>query len=134
MDTVIILANPGYINNYIVHPYDNLGYFAPDSGSYILGYWFRQDDPGVALHLSPSITVKVNDNVINIVPVLVQALSMLKAGIVQNTNLIFHQKSNSIKVIINNTGNSYVYLDDVRIHPFNANMKTFVYDRLPLNY
>lgn len=32
-----------------------------------------------------------------------------------------------IKVTLNNTSGNEVYFDDIRIHPFNANMKAFVY-------
>ena len=31
-------------------------------------------------------------------------------------------------LVLSNDGNKQVYFDDIRIHPFNANMKTYVYD------
>ncbi|WP_410960376.1 hypothetical protein, partial [Salmonella sp. SAL4431] len=37
------------------------------------------------------------------------------------------QTATSISIAFNNTHNSAVYFDDFRIHPFNANMKSFVY-------
>lgn len=34
----------------------------------------------------------------------------------------------SVNVSLNNTGNNPVFFDDLRIHPFNANVKSFVYN------
>ena len=41
---------------------------------------------------------------------------------------------NAIKIFVylKNKGNNTVYFDDVRIHPFNGNMKSFVYDPISL--
>ncbi|HEX8334667.1 MAG TPA: hypothetical protein VF622_18730, partial [Segetibacter sp.] len=37
------------------------------------------------------------------------------------------QNAKSVSLTLKATGNSTVYFDDIRIHPFNANMKSFVY-------
>jgi len=36
-----------------------------------------------------------------------------------------------MKIKLQSTGNTNIYFDDIRIHPFNANMKSYVYD--PIN-
>jgi len=38
----------------------------------------------------------------------------------------------SFSVVLNATGSSKVYFDDIRLHPFNANMKSFVYNSVNL--
>lgn len=38
----------------------------------------------------------------------------------------------SLAVVFNATGSSKVYFDDIRLHPFNANMKSFVYNSVNL--
>ena len=38
----------------------------------------------------------------------------------------------SIEVKLNNTSGAKVYFDDIRIHPFNSNMKSYVYDPISL--
>ncbi|MES2430941.1 MAG: hypothetical protein V4556_08390 [Bacteroidota bacterium] len=38
----------------------------------------------------------------------------------------------AVDLILSNTGLSNVYFDDIRIHPYNANMKSYVYDPVTL--
>lgn len=38
----------------------------------------------------------------------------------------------SMRVSLKSTGNAAVYFDDIRMHPYNANMKSFVYDPVSL--
>jgi len=40
--------------------------------------------------------------------------------------------SQSLSIVLLATGNTTVYFDDLRVHPYNANMKSFVYDPLTL--
>lgn len=42
--------------------------------------------------------------------------------------------SGSLNVTLQNTAVSTSYFDDIRIHPFNSNMKSFVYDPVTLKY
>ena len=43
-----------------------------------------------------------------------------------------NNQTGSIEVKFNNTGTTNIYVDDIRIHPFNSNIKTFVYDPISL--
>lgn len=36
--------------------------------------------------------------------------------------------SNSAQIVFINSNNAPMYVDDIRIHPYNANMKSYVYD------
>jgi len=38
----------------------------------------------------------------------------------------------SANLVLSNDGSQDVYFDDIRIHPFNANMKSYVYDPFSL--
>jgi hypothetical protein len=40
--------------------------------------------------------------------------------------------SNSLSLLLLSTGTAKVYFDDIRIHPYNANMKSFIYDATTL--
>lgn len=42
------------------------------------------------------------------------------------------QNAASMQVQLNNSGQSPAFFDDIRLHPFNANMKSFVYDPVTL--
>jgi len=42
--------------------------------------------------------------------------------------------SGTLNVTLQNTAWSTSYFDDIRIHPFNSNMKSFVYDPVTLKY
>jgi PKD repeat protein len=118
-----------------------IGSFAPDPGDYIISVWVREDwsassvgssvytytNSGVSVSfVPPSTTYNFIPNSTTD-PIIegwqrIEGKFTVPAGA---TNM-------NISLNNNNTTSINTYFDDIRVHPFNGNMKTYVYDPITL--
>ena len=117
--------------SYLLQDCDCIGRFAPDENSavlqkYVLSAWVKEKvtTPPVFDYTS-SISVSGPG---------ITTTTTLSDDIIdgwQRIEVIFEIAANSvagdITVTLNNTGSQVAFFDDIRIHPFQANMKSFVY-------
>jgi hypothetical protein len=125
---------------YNVNECDCIGKFAPITGKqYVLSTWVKQTGQlgPLTAYAVPQMRVEAIDA--NSVPIATVTLSA-SGKIVEGWQRIFGTfqvpaGTASLKVtFVNNAGaqNITAYFDDVRIHPFDANMVTYVYDPVTL--
>jgi hypothetical protein len=120
-----------------------LGLFAPRTytgdQTYVLSYWVRQEGltPPVFNYPNAGIIVKFMNGATPTYP----AMSLVqKSDIIdgwqqyQYTFVIPNGQTGDISVMLKNTGSGYSYFDDIRLHPFNSNMKSFVYHPVTLRF
>jgi hypothetical protein len=110
--------------------------FAPYQGSkYVLSAWVKEDiiQNGLTSYTGPAIVLrfKLQENDIALDP-------MFSTGeIIDGWQRIYQEftipsDAQNISVDLINNGNNEVFFDDIRIHPFEANMKSFVYDPISM--
>jgi hypothetical protein len=115
---------------------DCIGSFAPTAGNYILGTWVKQD-VGENLTTYDKAGVKIT---------CLTALGTIVSGpfypapsgkiidgwqrIEQKINI--PHNTTEVKIQLVNTGTTDAFFDDIRIHPLDGNMKTYVYDPISL--
>lgn len=106
--------------------------FAPYQGAkYVLSAWVKEDviQNGLTSYVGPAIVLrfKLQENDFSLSP-------MYGTGeIIDGWQRIYQEftipsDAQNISVDLINNGNNEVFFDDIRIHPFEANMKSFVYD------
>ena len=122
----------GFLNNFILKPQDDLGLFSPDAGKYILSYWIMPGDTSDISFVTPVVTVVVNRLAINLPLSNMQNIAIVEGWKRFEQKFTIPSGATSITVTFINHASRFIYLDDVRIHPFNSNMKTFVYDPVTL--
>ena len=104
--------------------YPMLGFNPTSGGKYILSFWVKDVTPASA---TPGITVLVNGSNMN--------LSTKKVPVVEGWKRVeveFTQSSSSTFTLNFNTGGNTMYVDDIRIHPYDAQLKSFAYDAVSL--
>jgi hypothetical protein len=123
---------------YVVAAGDLNGVFAPYTGggarTYVLNYWVKEQVAvGTAVFNYPNAQVVVSVNGTPLALTLVQ-----KSGIIegwqqyQYTFTLAANQSGTVEVKLQNSNASQpAWFDDIRIHPFDANMATYVYH--PIN-
>lgn len=105
--------------------------FSPTPGeTYLLGAWVKEEVAGAITYENACISLAFKG---------AGVLGPIKAkGAIidgwQRIEFVFTvpAKASDIKVQLENLGNGNVFFDDIRIHPFNSNMKSFVYDPISL--
>jgi hypothetical protein len=122
-DTCYVQKNPKPLNLI------NAG-FEPVAGQkMVLSYWVREGTVCATDYPNNGISILKN-GVTPIVPVLNDKSLIIEGW--QRKEYFFDIPIDATQVTLNFTsGASTAYLDDIRMHPFNANMKSFVYD--PVN-
>lgn len=126
---------------------DFIPLFSPNAQKYVLSYWVKEKSnsmvsvllnrPPVLSYTSSNVTVSIGGSAATL-------SNVVKSAIIdgwQRVECTFTVPSGSsgdIVVSLNNP--SYIingvtsYFDDIRIHPFNSNMKSFVYHPVTLKY
>jgi hypothetical protein len=110
--------------------------FAPYQGlKYVLSAWVKEDiiQNGLTKYTGPAIVLrfKLQETDLALEP-------MVATGeIIDGWQRIYQEftiptDAQNISVDLINTGNNEVFFDDIRIHPFEANMKSFVYDPISM--
>ena len=106
--------------------------FAPEPDkTYVLGAWTKEDLSGVVDYLSPSISLvfKVGEAFVGSTSgPLRPAGSIIDGWQRIEGEFVVPQGASELRIDLKNDGPNNVYYDDIRIFPFNGNMKSFVYD------
>lgn len=121
---------------------DFLPLFSPTAQKYVLSYWVKEVKSGTALSV-PILTYNYSSVYISTTTSPLTLSAPVKTAIIdgwQRVECTFDLPSyatGEIFVSLNNTASSNLYtsyFDDIRIHPFNSNIKTFVYNPVTLKY
>lgn len=107
--------------------------FSPLQGrKYVLSAWVKENAPPTTkTYTGPSISLNYPSIGIT------QGPFFAKGNIIDGWQRIEQEftvpaTAVAIKVQLNNEGSNQVFFDDIRVHPFDANMKSFVYDPVTL--
>jgi len=132
----------GSVVPYVLGECDCIGIFSPEAFAaaaerYVVSVWVKEaaSDPPVPVFDYSNVTVNVTGN-----PFLVTTIATNRSDIIdgwQRIEVVFEIPSGSsigdITIqLINNNSTLDAFFDDIRIHPFNANMKSFVYHPVTL--
>lgn len=106
------------------------GSFAPlAGGKYILSAWVKEDTPTqVETYTGPTIEIDFGSGA-----TAYTASNKIIEGWQKIEDVFVMPSSVTLMMIrLKNTGTNDVYYDDIRIHPFNSSMKSYVYDPVSL--
>lgn len=124
-------SEPQYFSNYKVQPCDCIDKFAPDPGKYVLSAWVKENTGNrVISYQGAEIEVEAAGGSTTFFP---------SGPIIDGWQRIYGEfdipaASSEIKITLNSTSTDLIYFDDLRIHPFNAGVKSFVYDDVNLRF
>lgn len=108
-----------------------IGSFSPVSGEkYVISAWVREKDASAMTVTfdSPSITIMANDGTTNALIGSYVATGLIIEGWQKiEEEFTIPSGTENIELILN-ADNSDVMYDDIRVYPFDASMKSFVYD------
>jgi hypothetical protein len=117
---------------------DCVGPFAPQAGDYLIGFWVKEDQASQVAYYSSGATLTfydasnvqigspVNVNPPTSDPIMIEGWQRVEG------KFTVPSPAKYMKIELNNASSTVdTYFDDIRIHPFDANMKSFVYD--PIN-
>ncbi len=130
--------------NYVLTCSDFIYPFTPityeGAKKYVLSYWVKEKETGTP---SPAVLTYLNSSI----GLSISGSGSVSMGSLKKSDIIdgwqrFEQDftissgaSGKLNVtLVNSTYNVTSYFDDIRIHPFNSNMKSFVYDPVTLKY
>lgn len=103
--------------------------FSPEPGKYIVSVWVKEKNPMDIFHYSnPEVVVEIGS--------LASFSSGATGEIIEGWQKIEFEfeipqtatPADEVKIYLKNNGLNDVYFDDLRIHPVNATMNTYVYD------
>jgi hypothetical protein len=102
--------------------------FSPLPGKeYVLSAWVTADDPYVESGDGGCVVLDFPNTGVSLGPFCAQG-SLVEGWRRIEENFTVPQNATKINVKLINTVNQAVYFDDVRIHPFNGSMKSYVYN------
>ena len=119
---------------------DCIGSFAPTPGDYLIGFWVREDRATqipyytsgviISFYTDAAATVEIPNTRVNAVAE--QSNNVMIEGW-QRVEFAFTvpQTATTMKIELNAASIADTYFDDIRIHPFDASLKSYVYD--PIN-
>ncbi len=129
--------------NYALSCSDFIYPFAPITANgakkYILSYWVRENTAVVSnipviTYPNSSVGISVSGSGSVTMGALKKSEIIDGWQRVEQDFTISAYASGSLNVTLQNAASSTSYFDDIRIHPFNSNMKSFVYDPVTLKY
>ncbi len=109
---------------------DDLGVFRPGQGKYIFGAWVKSEQKiADTTYNNGLVEIQVTDNNNNVTTIQVNTIGKIIEGW-QRVEAIFEMPANtkSIAIILKSDGENAVWFDDVRVHTYDGNMKSYVYD------
>lgn len=119
---------------YEVKTCDCLGTFGPivlsADRTYVASYWIREDvGPEVDDYTNTQLTIKIDG--VTVTPISITKSDMVERW--QRVEVRFVVPSTAmatddLELRFDNLGSTDVFVDDVRVHPFDGNMKSYVYD------
>jgi hypothetical protein len=105
--------------------------FSPEPGhKYTLSAWVKEDVVGVANYENAYIELDFRDA--NTIGPIKATGNIIDGWQRIEFSFVVPNTATDITVRLKNAGSGNVFFDDIRIHPFNSNMKSFVYDPLTL--
>jgi hypothetical protein len=115
---------------------DCIGSFAPEKGTYILSAWVKQvAGATVTNYTAPEIKVSLFNSLggsaISLIPAFIPSGQIIDGWQRIEGTFEIPINANYIKLDLTTTG-ADVYYDDIRIHPFDGSMKSYVYDPITL--
>lgn len=121
------------LNIYELQSEDRIGLFSPQVGKYIFGAWIYSPnnnyvDNKIVITYYDDANVLLNTTTILADP----ATRPIEKWIRVESAFTIPASTVKIKVELKNDSDGDCYFDDLRIHPFNGNMKSFVYDPITL--
>lgn len=117
---------------YTIKGVDDMGVFSPDTYNgnkkYVLSVWVREDViTPVTTYSNTGVSISVGGT--TIIPSVTAKSDIIDGWQKQElTFTITGGSTGNILVYLINTGTQAAYFDDIRIHPFDGNMKSFVYN------
>jgi hypothetical protein len=121
------------INAVLLRPKNLIEHFSPDTGNYIISAWVKED------LTSPKYGGSKDTLIVKLIEKNCQtSYKFIPSGpIIEGWQRIVGEFTvpdsiTAYKVILKSDGVDKAYFDDVRIHPWNGNMKSFVYHPLTL--
>lgn len=125
---------------YILEENDVLSGFSPNLGTakrYVLSFWAKTETRSHTVFDYTGIDAEVKIN----------GASILTSGSLKKSKLIADWQryeltfdlpaspsEEELEISISNTNGQKIYVDDIRVHPFDANIKTFVYHMYDMRY
>lgn len=120
-----------------------LGTFGPatynGNQTYVLSYWVRQSGLAQPVFNYPDASVMIKYT-IGGTPTYPVLTLVQKSDIIegwqqyQYTFIVPNGQTGAINVMLMNEGSGDAYFDDIRLHPFNSNMKSYVYHPVNLRF
>jgi len=112
---------------------DCVGLFSPDPGKYVFSAWVREDRPAGTLNFDQaSVDISFGSN---------PPVATLKAAgpIIEGWQRIYGEfdvplGASDIRIKLKAASGYISWFDDLRIHPFDARFKSFVYDDVNLRF
>jgi hypothetical protein len=131
LDVDIITAHPFDENTtYVTKPQDDIGAFKPSPGKYVVGLWVKEDaDAFTTSYDDVSIDVELKDANNQVTTVTLQPKGKIIEGWQRIEGYVeINSDHKSMKIIFKGSDQNTTFVDDFRFHPFNGNMKSYVYD------
>ena len=124
-DTITIDTS---INAILLHPKDLIEHFSPDTGRYIISAWVSEDISSPKYNgYTDTIVVKLIEQSC------IESLKFIPSGpVIEGWQRIVGEftvkdSMTAYEIILKSDSSDKAYFDDIRIHPWNGNMKSFVY-------
>ncbi len=115
------------LNTFILNNGGNIPLFSPDSGTYLIGAWVKeQTGCGVTGYKDDSIMVELNGSS-PVTYVFYPSGPVIEGWQRFEGQFTIPGSATSIRVQLF-AGANTTYYDDIRMHPFSARMNTYVYD------
>ncbi len=114
----------------VVRLEDEIGVFRPGAGKYIIGAWVKSETLiGDTTYSNGLIEVEILDVSNNLTVISVNPVGNIIEGW-QRVEAVFELPTDikSIKIKLNANENSATWFDDIRVHTYDGNMKSYVYD------
>ena len=115
---------------------DCIGSFAPTPGDYIIGTWVKQaGGQNLTTYLNAGIKITCHSSFGDVVsgPFFPKSTGKIIDGWQRiEEKITVPLATSQIKIQLLNTGTTDAFFDDIRIHPVDGNMKTYVYDPISL--
>lgn len=129
-----------YAVPYFIQPNDLLGFWSPELGtgqSFVCSFWVKKDGSHpFLLSYQNEIAPNFQVNSTTVIPSTLTFGPMIEGWQQVYMELTFPalNAGDVLKFELSNQANTDYYFDDFRTHPINAQMQSFVYDRLDFQY
>ena len=111
-----------------------IGSFAPEAGqTYVLSAWVKEADPTLIKTTYASAGISfLYEGVNQTSPLYVGSGPIIDGWQQVLTEFTIPVGTTAIQLNLENTGSGDAWFDDIRVHPFDAHLKSFVYDPITM--